>query len=256
MFKKVIYFILVFILGGIIGALVTLLVQKINGPKQTVNITGLGVIEAPADAAMIGFTIQNTSWSQDQAEKDNKKEVQTIKEKLTGLGIPESRITQSTYNIGPLPMLPVQGSPPTIINRDLPESMPFPISTKNLTATTNLAISVDTIKNIDSIFTVINESTNAKITSTDYTLKNTSPYEAKAREKALQDARSQVESIAKINKLQVGKLLSLTNTGTSGPVYKQAMMGSSGQSNLNTSVSYGEKTINISATFNVTYELY
>lgn len=256
MFKKVLYCIVVLVIGIIAGITGTLLAQKFTGPKQTVNITGQGVVEAPADQATISLTVQNSSWSQDQAEKDNKQEVQDLKDRLISLGIPQSRITESSYSTMPIPMMiPGQPVPPTAINENI-----FPVppisGNKNPTAVTSLSITLDALAGIDKLFAVINTSPHAKITSTNYSLTTSATYEAKAREKAIQDARSQVEAIAKINNLHVGKLVSLTNIGSLVPMYKQAMMGGAAQADSNTSVSYGEKTLTITASFNATYELY
>lgn len=251
--KNLLYTAGLFILGIIIGVGGTLLVQHIRGPKQTVTVTGQGVVEAPADQADINVTIQTTSWSQDQAQKDNKEEVQDLRDKLISLGIPESRIIQSSYNAIPLPMMvPDQAVPPGIINGNMP--LPLPGGSKDLNVSTSLSITLDNLQGIDRIFTAINASPDAKITNSYYSLKSTAPYEAQAREKALQDTRNQVESIARINNLHVGKLLWINNISNPIPMYKDAA-GGVGRTSVTNSVSYGEKTINVTASFNAQYEL-
>ncbi len=260
-----------FIAGILVGVGATLLTQYFKGPKQIVNVTGQGVIEALADQASINIEIQSSSWSQDQAEKDNKQEVQDLKDKLIGLGIPESRITQSSYSTTPLPMTvqPDQTNSPLSmmapagqvippsedINRNTVPVIIPPVSTKNPTVVTTLSITLDSIAGIDKIFSVINSSPDAKITSTNYSLKNSSTYETQAREKALQDARNQVESIARINNLHVGKLLFINNNSGPVPVYKEGSVSTNAQPSLNSGVTYGEKTIEITASFNAQYEL-
>lgn len=259
-----------FIVGILVGVGTTLSIQYFKGPKQIVNVTGQGVVEASADQASINIEIQSSSWSQDQAVKDNKQEVQDLKDKLIGLGIPESRISQSSYSTPPLPMTvqpdqinsplpmmaPGQTIPPTEdMNRNTVPVIIPPVSTKNPTVSTALSITLDSIAGIDKIFAVINSSPDAKITSTNYSLKNSSIYETQAREKALQDARNQVESIARINNLHVGKLLFINNNSGPIPMYKEGSVSTSAQPSLNSGVTYGEKTIEITASFNAQYEL-
>jgi uncharacterized protein YggE len=253
--KKYSHIISFLLIGVILGVGGTLLVQYIKGPKQVVNVTGQGVVEAQADQATITITVQNTSWSQQQAEKDNKQETQDLKDALMKLGIPESRITVSNY--ASMPMIPDQTIPAPIIDKNTaPVQLPLVGGINNFSASTNLTIVLDTLKGVDNIFTTVNLSPHAKITSTNYSLKSTTPYEAQAREKALQDARNQAESIAKINNLHVGKLLFVNNNSNPVPLYKEGMGGTAGQPSSPSGITYGEKTIEISASFNAQYELY
>lgn len=189
---------------------------------------------------------------------DNKDEVQKLKDKLITLGIPESRIT--LWSNSQLMTSPNQPDllipPPSGIKGVIPIPIQIGGNQNNPNVSTNLSIILDTISGIDKVFSTINESPNAKTTNTSYSLKNSTNYESQAREKALTDARNQAESIAKINHLHVGKLISLNNGYTATPMNKESMMGSGGRgvANNNT-VSYGEKTIPITATYNIQYEL-
>lgn len=255
--KRPLFLVAFCIIGILIGTGGTLLFQKIWGPKQTVNITGQGVVEAPTDQALITFTVTNRSWSQDQAQKDNQKEVQKIKSQLLELGIPDSRISVSSDAIVPSAILPLRPVPLPDIQK--PELQYQPSGTgvvDSLTASTSLTVTLDPINRIESVLAVINGNSNAKLVSTSYTLKNSAPFEAEARQKALTDARKQVETIASINKLHVGKLTNISNISGPMPLYKDGTMAPAGQSASSSLVSYGEKTVNISASYNVSYELY
>jgi uncharacterized protein YggE len=222
-----------------------------------VSVTGQGIVEAPADEASISLTVQNTARTLSQAQLDNKKEVQTLKDGLLRLGLPESQITQSAsgYDNGILPMtpsIPTQDIPIPISQPDL--ILP-PIDVKNPTATTTLSLTIDNLGGVDQILAAINKSPHAKVTSTYYSLKNTAKYDNQAREKAVQDARNQAESVAKINHLRVGKLLTLTNTYYPTPAYKEGVAMSGSQGSSGSQIAYGGKTITITASFNVQYEL-
>lgn len=238
------------IAGIAIGIGATLGVQYFKGPKQTVNITGQGVIEAPADQATISVTVTNSSWSQDQAEKDNSKDVSILRDKLLALGIPESRITLST---GPQIVPMIEGQ--TIPAPPIPIKSPIVGGSNN--ASTTMSIILDTISGIDKVYAAIGNSPNAKLTNTNYSLKSTAAYEEQARQKALEDVRKQVESIAKINHLHVGRLVTL-NSFNPGPMVGKAerMMGAAGSGGTGNNPTYSEKTIEISASYNAQYELW
>lgn len=248
-FRKLLPFLVLVVIGVAIGIGGTLFTQYLRGPKQTVNIVGEGNMEVTADQVTLTATVTNSSWSQSQAEIDNKKDVQEVKDKLITLGIPESRITTSSNW-----MMPFSDSMPVPVPEMIQK---IPLLSGNQSVTANLNITLDTIKSIDKVFAAINEVSTAKINGTNYSLKNPSSYQSQVRQKALEDARKQVESIAIINHLHVGKLLSISNGYNPVPMMKGAAQFESGSTPLsNTNVTYGEKTIPLSATYNVSYELY
>ncbi len=253
-FRKLLPFLVLVVIGIVVGIGGTLFIQYLRGPKQTVNIVGEGNMEVTADQVTLTATITNSSWSQSQAATDNKKDIQELKDKLIALGIPESRITTSSNSIMPFSdIMPV----PQIIQPMPPLSGNAPKNIGNQPVTTNLNITLDTIKGIDKLFAAINEVSTAKINGTNYSLKNPSSYQSQVRQKALEDARKQVESIAKINHLHVDKLLSISNGYNPVPIMKGATQFESGSApSSNTNVTYGEKTIPLSVTYNVSYELY
>lgn len=233
----------------------TLLVQYIAGPKQNVNVTGQGIVEAQADQATITVNVSTSSWSQEQAEKDNKQEVQGLKDSLLKLGVPESRITISNNEF--FPMMQDQPMPVSNTAEQGMMGVKMPINNQDtFYANTSLTLILDSLKGIDSILASIKDSPHAKVTSTNYSLKSTAPYQSQAREKALQDARNQAEAIAKINKLHVGKLLYVSDNGYSLPVNSDMGMKAGGPSAGPNGVVYGEKTIEVTASFSTQYELY
>jgi uncharacterized protein YggE len=186
---------------GIGGLLLT---QYIRGPKQTVSVVGQGVVEALADQAIVNVQITNTSWNQQTAQDATKKDTLDLKTTLLKLGVPTSQINENSYDGSPEAPMPL-----SIDSSMAPTKIyPRPSGTSSeFTSYTDLNITLTNIAGIDKIFTAINAQRHAQITYTDYSLKSTVKYEDGAREKALQNARAQVESIAKINKLHVGKLV-------------------------------------------------
>lgn len=244
-FWKTLKVVLLLIAGAAVGIYGLLTYQNFKAPKQTVTVTGTGEIDATTDQATISIQITNN------------KDAQNLKTALIALGIPESRITQSNYGGGPI----YQGG----VNS--PNMMMYPRPT---TSGISFTVILDSLKNIEKVFAVINSNPNTTITSTYYSLNNRKSWEAKAKETALKDARTQVESVAKINHLTVGKLVSLTDTNSGPPIIRPMMLkgeeptangalqpdSSTTSTQSETVNSYSEQTVKINATYYAQYELY
>lgn len=265
-FKKIFSVLALLAIGVGIGIAGTKLIQRYQAPKQTVSVIGTGEIDATTDQATISIQIKSTSTTYEKAQEKNKKDVDNLKLELTKLGIPESRIMTSSYS-------------PPIIQNELP-SVPggemMPIYKRPDTSpivTTNLTLILDPIKNIEKIYDVVSKNTSAQITNTYYSLKNRKTWESKAKEEALKDARDQVESIAKINRLRVRKLLTIedSNNPRPYPITLDAMEGqvinvedqslSAGreatkEETTANNVYYSEQTVKITSSYTATYELY
>lgn len=244
-FKKIFSILALLAVGVGIGIAGTKLAQRYQAPKQTVSVVGIGEIDATTDQATISIQIKSTSTTYEKAQEKNKKDVDNLKLELTKLGIPESRITTSSY------------SPPIIQNE-------FPSSEDYIEGvTTNLTLILDPIKNIEKVYDVVSKNTSAQITNTYYSLKNRKTWESKAKEEALKDARDQVESIAKINRLRVRKLLTIedSNNPRPYPITLDAMEGqvikeATKEETAANNVYYSEQTVKITSSYTATYELY
>ena len=247
-----------------LGILTSYVYQRMTGPKQTVSVSGQGEIDAPVDQATIGVQIKNTSDSYSASLEENRKNVKDLKVALKKLGINESRITQSSYS-PPYRLLPEE---PGFDNSDM-SVRKAPNQNGGTTVSTNVEVNLDSLKNIEKVFRVIDENPNTKITNTHYSLRNQKSWEKKAREEALKDVREQVESIAKINKLKVGKLVAITDGSTYqeplGDKVELLRQGNSinpGESGVEAEVESGSEaltnnpqTVKIYASYTATYEL-
>lgn len=240
-FKRVFRIVALIFIGIVVGIFSTQVYQKIKEPKQTITVVGTGEIDATTDQATISIQVSN------------KTDAQKLKQSLLDLGVPESRITQNSYNP---PIYQIQGAPSS-------EMMIYPRPTAKPSTTVNFTVVLDSIKNIEKVFEVINTNLNTQITNTYYSLNNQKTWESKAKEAALQDARTQAETAAKINHLKVGRLVSVTEEGSAqpfiAPMLKGAVSEQANQANDvngNNSTFYSEQTVKINASYTVQYELY
>lgn len=84
-FKKIFSILLILVIGAVIGIGTVETIESFKAPKQTVSVVGTGEVDATTDQATISVQVTN------------KKDGQTLKDSLIKFGIPESRITQSSY---------------------------------------------------------------------------------------------------------------------------------------------------------------
>ena len=232
-------------IGGVIGF------QFVKGPKQTVSVTGDATVEALADQASVSIHIENTAWNMTTAQDATKKAVSDVKGALLSLGIPESQIQENSYDSTPVQPVAIS------VNNSL--SIPQPITGgSGYSSSADLNITLTSLMGIEKVLTVVDVNKSAKIGYTTYFLKGETKFKNQAREKALQNARDQVDAIAKINKLSVGKLVSITdaNTYPGGIDLMKGVTSGSAPQSSSAQISYGEKTIPVTASFNAVYELY
>jgi uncharacterized protein YggE len=263
--KKILSLTTILAVGALLGIIGLLTYQKAKAPKQLITVTGSAEVDAVTDQANISVQVKNTGTTQEAAQTANKKDVDTLKKALAKLGVPESRITQSTY------------SQPAYIELDqaegmiAPDFMPRPKETTTPTAVTSLSIVLDSLENIGEVLSVISENPNTQVSNTYYSLNHRQDWESKAKEAALKDARDQIEKIAKTNKLKVGKLTYLKDLNDGGdyeilPMYREkGAMSPDDSSSLeeptNTgvvedNVFYSEQSVKITASYQARYELY
>ncbi|MBI5126912.1 SIMPL domain-containing protein [Candidatus Roizmanbacteria bacterium] len=269
-FKKIFSVLSLIALGVAIGIFSIKAIDRFKAPKQTVSVVGAGEVDAVTDQATITIQVINTADTYEKAQEENKKDVEALKSELIKLGIPESRITQSSYSPPIIRNIPDINYQEGSVNKMMPTYRPE----TNPAVTTNLTLVLDPIKNIEKVYDIVSKNTNAQITNSYYSLKNRKQWETKAKEEALKDARNQIESVAKINRLRVGKLVTLedANNPKPYPMPLKAFDSGSGVTNIedqsqpiekssmsqqNTgNVFYSEQTVKITASYNAQYELY
>lgn len=238
----------IFLMGVALGIGGILSYQSLKGTKQSVSVVGEGTVEAVADQVSISVQVSNTAATAELAMTETKKDVQTLKTKLKQLGVPDTQIEENSYESA-TPPYPLQAQPMETVMR-------YP--SKENTSYTQLTLNLSSIKNSDAVLSAINSVPHAKITNTYYSLKSSKKYDFGAREEALKDARLQVESIARINNLRVGKLISLTDSLRPNPMplMRDEQVVSTSSLSSSKTHTYEDKTIPVTASFRAVYELY
>lgn len=242
--RQFLYIIGAFFIGALLSYLILSQQSQKETQKQTVTITGTGTIDIPADQALIYARINIAANTEKLASDGVKKTTETLKKALLAMGLSEAELTIGYPYIAP----PVGNTKPSIPN---PPPLPpmyydqtFPAIETKSSSPTVLGISTPSDAYLDSyigsnniditipknkfslaekIIKLINDTPDAVSDGKPfYQIKNVSPYINQAREKALLDAKEQVEKIASINKLKVKKVLSIRENDT--PEMKNARL--------------------------------
>lgn len=221
--KEWLYIIASFFIGVFLSSIVLMSqLSPKDTQKQTVTITGTGTIDIPADQAVVYGRINTVASTEKQALAEVIKTTEIIKKGLLALGVSEAEMNIGTPYVSPpagdvKPMLP---DVPVIYNKEavstgervLGISMPSTAYQNSYVGANNIDITLSKNKFAlaEKVAKFINDTENAASDGKPfYQIKTVSPYLSQAREKALLDAKEQVDNIAKINKLQVKKVISI-----------------------------------------------
>lgn len=218
------YIVAAFLIGALFSFLVLSQQSQKDTQKQTVTVTGTGTIDVPADQAIVYGRINVAANTEKQALEQVTTTTATLKKTILALGISEAELNMGTPYVSPplgetKPMTPITLPAPVSL-QDTPSQSPKVLGI-NLPSTayqnsyvgsTNIDITVPKNKFslAEKVVKLINDTPNAASDGKPfYQIKNVTPYINQAREKALIDAKEQVDKIASINKLQIKKVLSI-----------------------------------------------
>lgn len=259
--KELLWIVIAFILGVLLT--MALSPKEKDGTKQTVTITGVGTMEVPADQAIIYASISVAQNSEKEAYDLLAKTNASLKKKLLAIGLKESQFTIGSSYVSPpykeaalpqpigitLDASDTKMAPPPVLGARIPSNA---YTTSYVGSNTfDVTLSKDQLALADKVMEAYNDTDYANASGPPtYSIKNYSGYTSQVREKALLDAKDQVEKIAKINNLRVAKVLSINeekNKNQSDPYYNN------GAPYLY--VDPGTKKASYSLSYKVVYEL-
>lgn len=224
-------------------------IKQIN----TITVIGNGSIEVPPNEIIVYPLIEISSPIEEKAVNDNKKITKQLKDDLLKLGILNESITVSTYVNKPYDYPKPTGGSISDLNIS---SMPA-TQTTTFTSVTNFTITLPF--SMAEKFITFREnysSENIDWGALNYSAKNNSQYENRAREQALIDGKNQAEKIAKINNAKIGKIISVKDLkNPTSPTGTQTYPGSYYPPQSKIFAQYGEKNVQITASYEIQYEL-
>lgn len=177
----------------------------------TITIDGEGKVNAIPDIAQISLGIQTQNVKVVDAQKENTDKMNKIINQLKAQGIDAKDIQTQNYSVYP--------------NYDYTNGRQ---TLKDYTISQSLNVK---IRNLDKVGDILQQSTTLganQIGSLNFTIDEPEMLKQQAREKALQNAKTKAEALAKIAGVRLGKLVSFSESTQNGssPVYANYAMKS------------------------------
>lgn len=206
--------------------------------ERSITVVGTGKVAGKPDIARVTVGIETQAPLLQKAVDDNKAKMNGLLDTLKQLGLADKDIRTSSYSV-----YTERVSPPASGAEVSADQMIYHVTNQ-----------VDvTVRDVNQIGDVLDKAVAAganNIYGVNFSVEDTAKLEADARAKAVGDARSRAASLAQLNGLQLGEVLTVSEVvGGAVPLYREAAMGLGGGGS--TPVQPGE--LEVSASVQVTY---
>jgi uncharacterized protein len=189
---------------------------------RSITVVGNGEVKSKPDIATVNLGVEVTAPTVNEAMIEANARMKTILAAMKSLGIADKDVQTSNFSIS------FERQNPTV-----------PLASETTSGATtggaqapagfyrvNNMIQV-TIRDLDKVGDVLDAAVEAganNVWGVSFGLDNTDALEVQAREKAVEDARARAESLAKLNGVAVGDVLSISEVigGSPSPMYAEA----------------------------------
>jgi uncharacterized protein len=210
--------------GGPVGSQPLALIGQSSQPVALMNrgitVVGTGKASGTPDVANISVGVETVAASVQQAVDDNKAKMTQLLDALQSLGIADKDIQTSNYGV--------------YTER---QSVPVPDGKGDqgpvsYHVTNQVNVIVRDVNKLGDVLDKVVAAGANNIYGVNFSVADTSKLQAGARAKAIEDAKSRAESLAKLAGVALGDVMSVSEIiGGSGPIYgvmESAKMGSGG----------------------------
>ncbi|HSD84155.1 MAG TPA: SIMPL domain-containing protein [Anaerolineae bacterium] len=208
--------------------------------ERSITVVGVGKATGQPTIARVTVGIETQAPSLQKAVDDNKAKMNGLLDTLKKLGLADKDIRTSNYSV-----YTERIGQPEIA----PEK---PVSTDQMIYHVTNQVDV-TVRDVNQLGDVLDKAVAAganNIYGVNFSVEDTTKLEADARTKAVADAKARAESLAQLNGVQLGEVVSVSEVvgGAPVPLYRDAAAGMGGGG---TAVQPGE--LEISTSIQITY---
>lgn len=221
-------------LGYAVSALVLIFAYSWIMSPLVITVTGIGEVSAPAENAVITFTLSSVKDIPSDAVNDVKKSATNVKESLKSFGVGDSDVYESQVTVVPA------GAVITGAN--------------GFQATISMGLKINTISNLDSLTTSLYGSGAQVVSQPQLSVEDSKKLEREAYQLALKDAKTEANSVALKNWKFIKKIVLIqeSQTPTTTTVTKQASDIDSAELNVDPNTGL----IKFSKVLSVSYKLW
>ncbi len=196
--------------------------------ERSVTVLGRATVSGQPDVALIGVGVETLAANVGDAAAQNNAKMAAVLAKLKELGIADKDIQTSNFSINSERNY---GGDPTA---------PAQYRVSNM-----VQIKIRDLSKVGSTLDAAVSAGANQVWGVSFTIEDQSKLEAEARTKAVADAKSRAESLAKLADVELGPVLAVTEGGAVMPVYYGGGRGASGAGEVMmaaapTSISPGE----------------
>lgn len=205
-----------------------------GGYPHTISVYGEGKASVSADKATISLSIDNSASSARAAKQKNNDVVNALRTALSSLGVSKDDVKIVYYNSYKSEVY----SENSMMMDTKGSSKP---STPKYTYNSNytLSVSVKDVKKVNDVLDKLSEIEQVNMNGVTYALTNNEKAQDEARVKAMKDAESKANKLAKLYNIKLGQILNLSESSYSNPYDYSMGFGQSDQVEVTVSISIG-----------------
>jgi len=192
------------------GATQTAAQSGSQGIVRTVTVVGQGKASGTPDVAHINIGVDTSAASAQEAVEASKTKMSALLAKIKALGIAEKDIQTSNFSIFAENRSQVYGTEPKVGAGDV---VVYRVSNQ---------VRV-TVRDVAKLGDILDQAVSAganNVYGVYFSVEDTTALEAQAREKAVADAKNRAETLAKLNGVSVGQVVTISEViGGATPVY-------------------------------------
>lgn len=186
-----------------------------EAPTRSITVVGRGEVKAKPDIATVNLGVEVTAPTVSEAMTEANARMKTILAAMKALGIAEKDIQTSNFSINFERREPIAPVAAETTSGAKPAGTEPPAGFYRV----NNMVQV-TIRDLAKVGDVLDAAVEAganNVWGVSFGLGDTAALEAQAREKAVADARSRAETLAKLNGVTVGDVIAISEVIGSGP---------------------------------------
>ena len=229
-----------------------------NGIQNTVTVSGEGKVSAAPDLATLSFTVSADGDTASAAQDAAAKKINTALAALKAQKIADKDIQTSSYNVYPRysytepcpAYAPSAGAlPPCVYNGGTPKQIGF-------TASQDVTVKVHDTNATGAILSALGGAGISNISGPNFTVENPEALQSQARAKAIADARSKANTLAKELGVRIVRVTNYSEGGGTNyplPLMKAESGAAAADARPTPAVPSGENEITVDVS--VTYEI-
>ena len=186
--------------------------EPLNGQQNIITVNGEGKVSAVPDLATISFTVSEDATTQSAAQDAMAKKVNAALDVLKKQGIADKDVQTSSYSVNPKYNYPepcaadsvrpcIYNSNPTIIG---------------YTASESVTVKVRKTDAVGTVVTALGGAGISNVYGPNFTIEDPNAIQDQARAKAIADARSKADELAKELGVRLVRVVNFTENGGGG----------------------------------------